>query len=291
MVFDYDPNTDEMLLSQNTPITTPSLTSQSSTISTLSSANSLKRRASDEVVDSRSTSISLPLTPANKLTSFALRTVIAGTSNRKRDLQGIEICNPHPSTNLSAIAPSMFSPGFKELMAHNSKFLSTISHAICSSWMRSVQGVVLRRRLIALSNAKVSEFHHGDGEGGSTERLMSVVQGRLWRMMQRTLHDEEAVKKLWKNHEGAGTENANMNEEMCEDEDLLGENGSLENSDMKADHLEDYTGEEFMDEDEELLFGDLLVGGEDQESDDGLLDYLEEQERLAVEAETEEMLF
>lgn len=295
MLFDEkydDAEEGEMLLSQ-TVSRTSSSTSQLSTISSISSINSLKRPAIEEVVDPDSTPIltTLPLAPSNKLASLALQTVIAGSSNRKRDLQGIQMGKPPPSTSISAFVPSMFSPGFKELMAHNSKFLPTISDAICSSWVRNVQGVVLRQKLVALSNAKVSEYHDGDGEDGSAERLVSVVQARLWRMLQRTLYDEDAAKKLWKKNKGQGAENPNMEAKESGDEDLLGENRGEKTINTKADRFADCIREDFMDDNEELLFEDLLAGGIDRESDDGLLDYFEDQERLAIEAETEGMLF
>lgn len=184
----------------------------------------------------------------------------------------------------------MFNPGFKELMAQNAKFLPTISNAICVSWVKNVQGVHLRQKLVALSRSRVSEYCEGGGDEGSEERLVRVVQGRLWTMMQRALYDEGAVKKLWKNDDGPGAENTTMNEEVYEYEDLLGENGGY-NIDAEEKNLEDVIGEEFMDDDEELLFDDLQRGNEDHDSDDGLLDYLENQEKLSVEAETDEMLF
>ena len=268
--------------------TTPFLNSQISTISTLSSVNLHKRAATEDVVDPDASEslTTLALPPAKKLTMLALQTIIAGPSNRKRDLQGIQMGKLPRSTSLSTIVPLMFCPDFKGLMAQNSKFLPTISNAICSSWVRNVQGVVLRQKLIMLSNAKVSEYHNGNGEKGSAERLVSVVQARLWRMMQRTLCDGEAAKKLWKKHEGQEDEHSNMKEDDCGDEDLLGENGHDEDIHMRKDRLEDFVG---MDDDDELLFGELL-GGRDHESTNGLLENLGEQERLAVEAETEMLL-
>lgn len=175
-------------------------------------------------------------------------------------------------------------------MAQNLKFLPTISTAICSSWVRNVQGAGLRRKLAALSNAKVSEYNDGDGKEDSAERLLSVVQGRLWKMMQTGLYDEGAVKKLWRKDGGDDTGNSNSNEEGCEDEDLLGENGGYENIDREG-NLENYIEEELMDDEKEPVFEDLLRDYEDRDSDDGLLEYLEEQQRLAVEAETDEMVF
>ncbi len=277
---DFD--ADEMLLSEST-FTTPSSSSQESAIS---STNSLKRPAFDEVIGTQSTSnlVPLRLAPANKLIAVALRSIVAGPSNRKQDLQGIQTGKSTLLTSLSVFVPSMFCPGFKDLMAHNSKFLPTISHAICSSWFRNVQGVVLRQRLGSLSSAKVSEYYDGNGEEGSAERRLSVVQGRLWKMMQRTLYDEIAVKRLWTKDESLSAENTDLNEEICEDEDLFCENGT-------AGRLKEYVEEDFMDDPEELLFEDVLNRQDDPESDGGILDYLDEKERLATEAETEEMLF
>ena len=284
---------DEMLLSHATSTTTPSWIAQPSTISTTSSIRSTKRPSLDNAIDSESTPIYTKnfITPAKELTSFALRTLIAGPSNRKRDLQGIQIRKAPLSIYLSAIVPSIFCPGFKGLMAQNSKFLPTISNTICSSVVRNVQGAVLRQNLIALSNGKVSAYHDGDGEQGSAGRLANVVQARLWRMMQRTLWNEDAVKKLWKRDEVSMAEDFTRKEDDCEDDDLLGNNSADRNIDTKEDFLDECTLEEFMNNDEESLFEDLLSAEDDRENDDDLLHYFQEQERLAVEAETEEMLF
>ena len=170
-------------------------------------------------------------------------------------------------------------------MAHHSRLLPTVSNAICSSWVRNVQGVVLRQKLVALSNAKVSQYQNGEGEEGSASRLSSVVLARLWRMMQRTLYDEDAGKRLWKEDKDQEAVTAAKNEEGSEDEDLLGEYRNEKSIDIKTDRLED-----FMDAEEESLFEDLLEG-DCQNGDIGLLDYLEEQEKIAVEKETEDMLF
>jgi hypothetical protein len=287
-------NEDGMLLSRTTS-TTPSLTSQCSTIPTISSITSLKRPAKDEIIESTSTSTpaTLPLNPANKLSNLALHTLIGGPSNRKRDLQGIQIHKPPPSTGLSILVPSMFCPCFKELMAHNSKFLPTISNAISSSWVRNVQGVGLRQRLVALSNAKVSDYSDGEGEDGSVGRLAAVVQARLWKMMQTRLYEEGAVKKLWRKDDDVYSASTTINEDEGGDEDLLGQNGAIEDDgigDASRRNFEDFIGGEFMDSDNDL-FDDLLGENEESGSDDGLLGYLEEQERMAVETETDEMLF
>ena len=58
-----------------------------------------------------------------------------------------------------------------------------------------------------------------------------------------------------------------------------------------VEYAEDVISEEFMDDGEELLFEGLQRHNEDHDSDEGLLDYLDKQEKLIVEAETDEMLF
>lgn len=191
--------------------------------------------------------------------------------------------------SLSALVPTMFSPGFKEIMAHNSKFLPTISNAVSSSWVRNVQGVGLRQKLVALSNSKVSEYHEGNSEDGSVGKLAAVVQGRLWTMMQKALYDESAAKKLWRKEADLDAESTNTSEEGYEDEGMLSKNEGEQHVDGKERDLDDHAGENSMDDDD--LFNDILKRKEDRGSNDGLLDYFGEQERLAVETETEEMLF
>lgn len=294
MLFDLnddDPEDDEMLFSQTTSAAT-GLDSEHSTTSTFSSTTSVKRPAADEIAEPTPSSLpSLQLAPASKLALLAIQTLVAGPSNRKRDLQDIRIRKPLSSTSLSLLIPSMFSPGFKELTAQNSKFLPTISNAISSSWVRNVQGAGLRKKLVALSNARVSEYHDGDGEVGSGNRLVAVVQGRLWRMMQRTLFDEGAVKKIWKRDVEVDIGNSKVEGNERQDDDNLGKSQSEDDGDAEDKNFEDYIGEELMEDQDELLFEEFLEEQRAYESDDGLLEYLKEQERLAVDTETDEMLF
>ena len=150
----------------------------------------------------------------------------------------------------------------------------------------------LRQRLVALSDAKVSEYSDGEGEKGSVERLTAVVQARLWKMMQTKLYEEGAVKKLWRMDDNVDTASTTITEDEGGYEDLLGQNAAIENDGIAdaSRNFEDFVGEEFMDGDDDL-FDDLLGENEEGGGDDGLLVYLEEQERMAVEAETDEMLF
>jgi hypothetical protein len=117
------------------------------------------------------------------------------------------------------------------------------------------------------------------GEAGSSRRLAAVVQARLWGMMQRKLYDPSAARKMLRKSsdehikvdEIGDAECPNLFRTLAGDEaefiDLIGVNVG---------------GGDF----EHLLTGD-------EEDEEGPLDYLEdsERERLAIEQETEEMLF
>ena len=303
MLFDLnndDFEDDEMLFSQATSTATsaaPSLASDHSTFSNFSLKVSMKRPPLDESAELSIPSIltTLPLAPANNLTLLGLRTLIAGPSSQKRELQNIRIRKPPLSTPLSLLVPSMFSPGFKELMAQNSRFLPTISNAICSSWVRNVQGAGLRKKLAALSNSRVSEYHDGDGEVGSADRLVAVVQGRLWRMMQRALFDEGAGRRIWKrdgSDEEVGVGNSGVHREGRQGGgDVEEEKQDEDDGDAESKNFTDYIGEEMIEEEDGLLFAEIPANQGDDESDDGLLEYLVEQERMTVEVETDGMLF
>jgi hypothetical protein len=131
-------------------------------------------------------------------------------------------------------------------------------------------------------------------EGGehrevTAERLASVVQARLWAMMQRKLYNSAAAKVAFNPRPSEKT-TAEV-KEVGEDYDLLDEMGdnseSLGGKSM-IDDLEDFMKDEFGDAEE---FEDLL--GVDDTVDDDLLAYFEasERERLDVEHKTDEMLF
>ena len=119
----------------------------------------------------------------------------------------------------------------------------------------------------------------GAGKAGSSGRLAAVVQARLWGMMQRKLYDPTAARKMLRKSSGEHMKTDEAGEGECPN--LL---GTLEEDD-EAEFI-DLIGNVVGDDFEHLLMGD----GEDK---DGLLDYLEnsEKERLAIEQETEEMLF
>ncbi len=119
-------------------------------------------------------------------------------------------------------------------------------------------------QLATSSPSSLATDAQGSEESGASERLSVVVQGRLWATMQSKLYDPATARKLWQQSE---VEPGTIGEQE-EFEDLV---------EMK--------GEMDIDQDEDLL-GDLA-----DDNFDDLLECLEERERLAVERETDEMLF
>lgn len=228
----------------------------------------------------------------------ALRTVIGGTGQKK--LSNVNLGRQSHGNTMSNLVPSIFSPGYKELMCHNAKFLPTISNAIALSCVRNVQSPGLRSKLIDLSQKTVSDLTDDKIEGidvveGTVERLSAVIQGRVWAMMQRKLLDSKAAEKLRWSRSG---ELVDGNDGEEEEVDLLQRAGTVEEQGLNLPLLEEDFGdsglfEEWsMDEEEELLIGDIWNGNDYSSSDhEGLLDYFEEEERRLVEMETDEMLF
>jgi hypothetical protein len=269
----------------------PSLTSQSSTETVLMSTTSSvsrKRSLLPSTGDTNHAILSLP--SSCELVSGALCILIGGYSSR-RSLANITVEKAPPKTTLSRLAPAIFCPGYKELMAHNSRFLPTILQAVSSSWVQNCQGPGLRRNLAALANAEVSElddvYREGSGQHGSVERLSAVVQTRLWGTMQRKLFDPAVARKL--QCEGSNMDRRVDQEELGEDEDLLAPSDiekELDSRRRMSIDLGELIGNEFMDDD-----GLLFVDENRDVEQEGLLDYFDEMERLAVERQTDEMLF
>lgn len=276
---------DDMHISQDTGI--PSLTSQPSTqASTTPSYSSLYPKRGPHF-DTRLPHLSFP--SSYILTSTALG-MLMGCRPYKNNLQNITIEEALPKIPLSRLAPAIFCPGFKTSMAHNSRFLPTISRAISSSWVRNCQGPGLRAKLLELANKELPMSDHGytsqAGERGSMERLSAVVQVGAWTMMQRKLSDPAVAGRLrWERLDARKPADG---DDQGVDEDLLGPGeieGRLDISPEGDNGMEWFIDDEYMDDDEELLFDD--TSAEDQ----GLLGYFDEMERLAVERLTDEMLF
>jgi hypothetical protein len=96
-------------------------------------------------------------------------------------------------------------------------------------------------------------------------------------MMQRKLHDPTDAAKIWRK--------STLQEADAGEDDIPDLLGTLEGEDVVNGRVVKELGD--FEEDGPDEFEDLLSG----DDGDGLLDYLEERERLLVEWETEEMLF
>jgi hypothetical protein len=287
---------DGMLVSQSDTdcLTQPSLTSQSCTISTISISSStqpLKHRLSldDTILDQSSSPKLLETSPACKLAESALQILISGS---KRGFGDIEMKRPLPETSLANLVPAMFCPGFKEIMAHNARFLPTISNAICGTWVQNGQGAALKKKLRMLAKSEAPIWANEDleeeaiGVKRTHQRLAAVVQSSLWGMMQRKLFDHAAVRKLSCRATDVGSDSKAPQDDGG---DLLEAAEKLDGDDVEGD-FETFIGHDSASAGEGS-FEDLL-----EEEDDGeLLGWFNEdkmeRERLAVEQETDEMVF
>jgi hypothetical protein len=266
---------------------TPSLTSQPSTQTSTTPSNSSvsPKRAPDFDTEP----LGLPFPSSYILTSTALG-ILIGCHPYKHNLQNITIKEALPKMPLSRLTPAIFCPRFKASMAHNSRSLPTISQAASSSWVRNCQGPGLRAKLLELANKPPPGSDHGHltqaGERGSAERLNAVVQVGVWSMMQRKLSDSAVAGRLqWESFDACKPADG---EGPGVDEDLLGcgdIDGRLDIRPEADEGLAWFLDDEYMDGDEELLFTDTAT------EDQGLLGYFDEMERLAVEQQTDEMLF
>ena len=163
-------------------------------------------------------------------------------------------------------------------MAHNAHFLLIISHAISVSLPRNVQSPTLKEKLSRLATSSTSSLTDAsrteDGEAGTTARLASVVQSRLWGIMQKKLFDPSDAAKIWRK----STSQESAAEEGAFPELLGGFDERDGPRDGVSTRIDDF-------EEDENEFEDLLSTDEDD-----LLAYMKEHERLSIERETEEML-
>ncbi|TAQ83414.1 hypothetical protein B7494_g8263 [Chlorociboria aeruginascens] len=278
---------DEMLLSP-TIDDTSSLT-QRTTISSTSSTTStvaLKRPNDFEECEQP---LRLTVTPATKLINMGMRTLIGGYGSRgPYRMQGLQVRKPPPDINLSMIAPSMFCPGFKDIMARNAEFLPTISRAFSITLPRNVLSPRLEKKLANLANLNTVSFMKGQqekaaNEPASTKSLSDVVYARIWGMMQRKLYDPSAARKL-------KPEIPNLKDQCLEDidEDFLSQSRQegIAVRELVMKDLEEFIIEA-RDEDEESLFDDLLADGEDGK----LIPLGDFEESLTMMQETDEMFF
>lgn len=149
----------------------------------------------------------------------------------------------------------------------------------------NVQTPSLRRKLVQLFNTDPSPFpdHPVEvGKLGNSQRLSSVVQSRLWAMMQRKLYDGTAAQKLWRQT----STNERLDNDDDEFEDILramGEKDAWQAGRQAGRGVrDDLSGDGMLFTDDEA--DELLLGEENDWNDSDL-------KRRAIELETDEMLF
>ncbi|OWP01689.1 hypothetical protein B2J93_2402 [Marssonina coronariae] len=264
---------DEMLFSQSSSSTSTS----SSAWASNSSSTSLAPLFSCQQTNVSEPASQLSILAASNLVETSIYTLLGGyIGPRALALRDIELRKTPPSLSLCHLIPALFCPRFKESIAQNTRFLSSVSHVVSVSWPAHVQTPSLRRKLLRLSDLDPSPFlaYPIRREGSSTsDRLSAVVQSRLWAMMQKKVYDKSGGRTLWRQATEVMTGRS-------DDE----ENDSLEE---KITWLEEYERKMETVDPDELLFTD------DDEDDDVLMHDRDEDgwERRAIESETNEMLF
>ncbi|OAF59758.1 hypothetical protein VC83_04048 [Pseudogymnoascus destructans] len=131
---------------------------------------------------------SLKLTTAKQLTDVALRTLFGG--RQTKFTPSIKVRKPRPKRPLSSIMPLLWSPSFKNAMSERSAFLNTIS-SILSSLPKTSQLPSLQKKLSII---------HENPPARSAEtrppRLSETIQAHVFRMMQTTLYEPIASRRL-----------------------------------------------------------------------------------------------
>ncbi|KAH8589929.1 hypothetical protein B0O99DRAFT_635679 [Bisporella sp. PMI_857] len=222
------------------------------------------------------------------LTSAAMLVLLGG--HRTRNLQGAYRDTSLPCRSMSALVPGVFCPGFKQMMTHNAKFLPTICNAISASWVRSVQGPGLMRQLQELAWEERDPILYSgttSGQKGTIEYLRSVVQARVWSMMQQTLFDPSAARKLrWENLKAGRHPQHNEREDN--------DTNSFDNRNATCIDIRSWIGDNREDEflgDVEDIFDALPKETCDSRRENGLLGYLIAMEQENIEKEMEEVIF
>lgn len=289
-----DADDSEVMFSQ-----TPSLTSNSSTTSTMFKWDNLDHTPDTEFTSTPMYNPVLPIATIDDLFKTSLYLLVSGSQLKKTaHVRRVQI-ERSPDISLSDLVPSLFSPGFTQVsenfgllwlysgltvksVSHNACFLPRISYSISLSFARNMQSPALKKKLSQLANSSTLFFADNDeekyGSDGSSQRALAAVEARLWAMIHRCVYNPAAAQKI----------PALATDLEEEDEDLLeGAERPRAAVGHDADFEDANSAFEDLLEDEWDEWNDLLAG----EDDEILLGNDEERERLAVEQETDEMLF
>ncbi|KAG9228650.1 hypothetical protein BJ875DRAFT_547584 [Amylocarpus encephaloides] len=254
---------------------------------------SLKSRLSDIPSFPQSTN---GVSNVNNLVEAALIVLVLGSNSRCRPtaLKSLRVKQPPPKASLAELAPTIFSPDFREAIANNARFLPTISCTISASWPRNVQSPTLRRKILGLSKVGCRWSQVGEDsiqDRHNPEGLANAVQSILWSMMRRKLFRISAMHSLFRKSD---TRSVEIHEsQVYEDKDLLEPYsvGEMVNPGDIGTEYDPIIKEG--DKDEVRDFNDLLAGNICDDGGGDLLAFFDdvERERIQTEQETEEMLF
>ncbi|OBT51986.1 hypothetical protein VE04_07106 [Pseudogymnoascus sp. 24MN13] len=212
--------------------------------------------STDDSSNNLITEPSLNLATAKQLTDLALRTLLGGRQTKLTP--NIKVRKPRPKRPLSSIMPLIWSPGFKNAMSERSAFLNTISSTLSSLSKTS--------QLPSLQN-KLSIIHENTptrSDETHPPRLNQTLQAHVFRMMQTTLYEPIASRRLQPSAiEESGEEEARSGPASrdCENSgparvDI--ENGSDEVVDAD-EGFEDLFGEELLSDGEMDMLFDLEI--------------------------------
>ncbi|KAI9778801.1 MAG: hypothetical protein M1839_007891 [Geoglossum umbratile] len=169
----------------------------------------LKKRAADasESVAAEIASYRRPqLEHMVLLVDVALRNLV--TKNPFRTPPGVVLAGAAPEFRLSEVAPSLWSPGYLTAISMRSRFLTVISWAISFPMYSYVRSTALKLKLERLSSLPPSpifysqptstpeESHPHSQDYSTSAAIHSVIQARLWRLMQQGLYNPDAARRL-----------------------------------------------------------------------------------------------
>ncbi|KAI4849507.1 hypothetical protein E4T44_03231 [Aureobasidium sp. EXF-8845] len=126
------------------------------------------------------------------MVDVALR--LALTEVPPRAFSGMKITEKSSFKHLDDICPAMWSPNHIEALASRAVFLPTISHAISNSISQRAHSFSLKEKLKEIARQESTTARNmSHTEPQTIQRAVSI---RLWRLMQRRLHDRSAGKRL-----------------------------------------------------------------------------------------------
>ncbi|KFZ22742.1 hypothetical protein V502_02783 [Pseudogymnoascus sp. VKM F-4520 (FW-2644)] len=130
----------------------------------------------------------LKLATAKQFTDVALRTLLGG--RQTKFTPSIKVRKPRPTRPLSRIMPLLWSPGFKNTVSERCAFLNTISTTL-SSLSKTSQLPSLQQKLTT-----IHETGPARSAGTQPPRLNQTIQAHVFRMMQTSLYEPIASRRL-----------------------------------------------------------------------------------------------